>query len=44
MDPVERFAAAIGEGADLLEVDDDRIRLTTRGRLFANEALVSFAP
>ncbi|MBA3689072.1 MAG: radical SAM family heme chaperone HemW [Chloroflexi bacterium] len=43
-DPVERFAAAIGEGADLLEVDHDRIRLTTRGRLFANEALVGFAP
>jgi coproporphyrinogen III oxidase-like Fe-S oxidoreductase len=43
-DPVERFAAAIGDGADLLEVDRDTIRLTSRGRLFANEALVAFAP
>jgi oxygen-independent coproporphyrinogen-3 oxidase len=45
-DPVERFPAAVGEGtaADLLEVDDVAIRLTARGRLFANEALVAFAP
>jgi putative oxygen-independent coproporphyrinogen III oxidase len=45
-DPLERFAAAIGEGkaADLLEVDDEVIRLTARGRLFANDALVAFAP
>jgi oxygen-independent coproporphyrinogen-3 oxidase len=45
-DPLERFGAAIGEGtaADLLEVSDDAIRLTPRGRLFANEALVAFAP
>jgi oxygen-independent coproporphyrinogen-3 oxidase len=43
-DPVERFAAAIGEGGDLLEVDREGIRLSTRGRLFANEALVAFAP
>jgi len=45
-DPLERFPVAVGEGtaADLLEVADDAIRLTPRGRLFANEALVAFAP
>ena len=45
-DPLDRFAAAVEEGvsADLLEVDDDAIRFTRRGRLFANEALVAFAP
>jgi oxygen-independent coproporphyrinogen-3 oxidase len=45
-DPLERFPAAVGEGstAGLLEVVDDAIRLTARGRLFANEALVAFAP
>jgi oxygen-independent coproporphyrinogen-3 oxidase len=43
-DPVDRFAAAIAEGSGLLEVGPDTIRLTPRGRLFANEALVDFAP
>jgi oxygen-independent coproporphyrinogen-3 oxidase len=45
-DPLERFGAAIGEGtaSGLLEVSDQSIRLTARGRLFANEALVAFAP
>jgi oxygen-independent coproporphyrinogen-3 oxidase len=45
-DPVDRFARAIEEGAatDLLEVTPEVIRLTPRGRLFANEALVAFAP
>ena len=45
-DPVERFAAAIGQGtaAQLLEVNEEAIRLTARGRLFANEALVAFVP
>jgi oxygen-independent coproporphyrinogen-3 oxidase len=45
-DPLERFGAAIGQGTadDLLEVSDESIRLTARGRLFANEALVAFAP
>lgn len=45
-DPLERFHAAVGEGrvAELLEVVDDTIRLTARGRLLANEALVAFAP
>ena len=45
-DPLDRFAAAIEEGVGgaLLEVDDDTIRFTRRGRLFANEALVAFAP
>jgi oxygen-independent coproporphyrinogen-3 oxidase len=45
-DPLDRFAAAVedGVGADLLEVDDDTVRFTRRGRLFANEALVGFAP
>jgi oxygen-independent coproporphyrinogen-3 oxidase len=43
-DPVERFSGAIEQGAGLLEVDAETIRLTARGRLFANEALVAFAP
>jgi oxygen-independent coproporphyrinogen-3 oxidase len=43
-DPVERFAGAIEAGTGLLEVGADTIRLTPRGRLFANEALVAFAP
>ena len=45
-DPVQRYTAAVTEatGAGLLEVFDDAIRLTARGRLFANEALVAFAP
>jgi len=45
-DPLQRFTVAVGEGraAELLEVTDDTIRLTARGRLFANEALVAFAP
>ena len=43
-DPVERFAGAIEEGAGLLEVGAETIRLSPRGRLFANEALVAFAP
>jgi len=44
--PLERFQAAVDEAtaADLLEVDDDTIRFTRRGRLFANEVLVAFAP
>jgi oxygen-independent coproporphyrinogen-3 oxidase len=45
-DPVERYASAVGEAsaADLLEVVEDAVRLTRRGRLFATEALVAFAP
>lgn len=45
-DPLDRFATAVEQGvaADLLAVDDDTVRLTPRGRLFANEALVAFAP
>lgn len=45
-DPLERYRAAVGEAtvAGLLEVTRDVIRLTARGRLFANEALVAFAP
>jgi oxygen-independent coproporphyrinogen-3 oxidase len=45
-DPLERFPAAVEEGTagELLEVVDDAIRLTAQGRLFANEALVAFAP
>jgi oxygen-independent coproporphyrinogen III oxidase len=45
-DPVDRFPDAIEEAtrADLLAVVDDVIRLTPRGRLFANEALIGFAP
>jgi oxygen-independent coproporphyrinogen-3 oxidase len=46
LDPVQRYAAAVEAvtGAGLLEVAEDAIRLTARGRLFANEALVAFAP
>jgi oxygen-independent coproporphyrinogen-3 oxidase len=45
-DPVDRFTGAVHEcaAADLLEVTEDVIRLTPRGRLFANEALIAFAP
>ena len=45
-DPVDRYPVAVEEAtkAGLLEVADDAIRLTPRGRLFANEALVAFAP
>lgn len=45
-DPLDRFAAALeaGRGTALLEIDEDTIRLTPSGRLFANEALVTFAP
>ena len=44
-DPLERYRAAVEEGtaAELLEVAEDMIRLTPRGRLFANDALVAFA-
>jgi oxygen-independent coproporphyrinogen-3 oxidase len=45
-DPVDRFAVAVDEGtaSDLLEVADDALRLSPRGRLFANDALVAFVP
>ena len=45
-DVVERYPAAVEEAttAGLLEVVADTVRLTTRGRLLANEALVPFAP
>lgn len=45
-DPVERFPQALDDGIrnGLLEVDGDALRLTARGRLLANEALVGFAP
>ncbi|MEX0625883.1 MAG: radical SAM family heme chaperone HemW [Chloroflexota bacterium] len=45
-DPVQRFADAVAEGtaAGLLEVTEEAVLLTARGRLFANEALVAFAP
>jgi oxygen-independent coproporphyrinogen-3 oxidase len=43
-DPVQRYERAVTEttGAGLLEVDGDALRLTPRGRLLANEALVAF--
>jgi oxygen-independent coproporphyrinogen-3 oxidase len=44
-DPIERLET--GGGADphrLLEWDDERLRLTRRGRLLANEALLAFLP
>lgn len=45
-DPLERYPSAVEEAvdADLLEIAADVIRLTPRGRLLANEALVAFAP
>ena len=45
-DPLDRYPTAVEEGiaADLIEVADDMIRLTRRGRLFANDALIAFAP
>ena len=45
-DPWERWPSAVdGQvAAGLIEVAGDAIRLTARGRLFANEALVAFAP
>lgn len=46
VDPADRYQAALAEvsGKDLIEVSGDAIRLTARGRLLANEALVAFAP
>ena len=45
-DPEGRWPAAVEEqvAAGLLEMEGDAMRLTARGRLFANEALVAFAP
>jgi oxygen-independent coproporphyrinogen-3 oxidase len=45
-DPLQRYAAAVAEAAamGLLEVVDDAIRFSPRGRLLANEALVAFVP
>jgi oxygen-independent coproporphyrinogen-3 oxidase len=46
VDPVTRFGPAVAEGRQrgLLDVDDRSIRLSAAGRLFANEALMPFAP
>ncbi len=45
-DPVSRFVDAVASGCErgLLEVDVDSLRLTSAGRLFANDALEPFAP
>jgi oxygen-independent coproporphyrinogen III oxidase len=45
-DPVVRHADAIAETASrgLVEVDDEVVRLTPRGRLLATDALVPFVP
>jgi oxygen-independent coproporphyrinogen-3 oxidase len=45
-DPRVRWPVAVEEqvAAGLLDVEGDAIRLSPRGRLFANEALVAFAP
>jgi oxygen-independent coproporphyrinogen-3 oxidase len=45
-DPLVRYRDAVDEArrAGLVEVDDQMIRLSVRGRLLANEALVAFAP
>ena len=45
-DPAERYREAVEETTrnGLVEVEDDAIRLSSRGRLVANEALVAFVP
>jgi oxygen-independent coproporphyrinogen-3 oxidase len=45
-DPTLRYPRPIADGVDagLLEVVGDAVRLTSRGRLFANDALVAFVP
>jgi oxygen-independent coproporphyrinogen III oxidase len=45
-DPIARFGAplALAVEAGLLEVDDERLRLTGSGRLLTNEVLVGFLP
>jgi len=45
-DPATRFVSALATAVEggLMELVGDRARLTARGRLFANEALVAFAP
>jgi oxygen-independent coproporphyrinogen-3 oxidase len=45
-DPVDRYADAVREGTanGLLAVDDERLRLSPRGRLLASEALLGFLP
>ena len=45
-DPMDRHAAAVEETrrTGLIEVAGDAIRLSRRGRLLANEALVAFVP
>jgi oxygen-independent coproporphyrinogen-3 oxidase len=45
-DPWKRWPSALEQtvASGLIEVAGDAIRLTARGRLFANEALVAFAP
>ncbi len=46
LDPLDRYRQAVDDGCQrgLLEVDDAWLRLSDRGRLLANEALVAFAP
>jgi oxygen-independent coproporphyrinogen-3 oxidase len=46
LDPTARYARAVADGRDrgLLELDDSHLRLSARGRLLANEALIAFAP
>ena len=42
-DPTERLALG-SQTASLVEWDDERLRLTPTGRLFANDALLAFLP
>ena len=46
VDPVERFSSALEDaaGGGLLEIAQNRIRLSPRGRLLASEVLVALAP
>ncbi|MDP9250771.1 MAG: coproporphyrinogen III oxidase family protein, partial [Chloroflexota bacterium] len=45
-DPAERYGEAVEETTrnGLVEVEDDAIRLSARGRLLANDALIAFIP
>ena len=45
-DPAQRFADQVADGRamGLLELDGDRLRLTSRGRLFASQACLPFLP
>jgi oxygen-independent coproporphyrinogen-3 oxidase len=45
-DPLDRYGGAVGDAVErgLLAVDRSRLKLTSRGRLVANEVLIGFLP